>query len=40
MQKITQDVHGIRNGQNALGLRAIADVHLMLKDYGERPLAA
>ena len=39
LQKITEEIHGIRNGQSALALRSIADVHLMLKDYGACLLA-
>ena len=36
LQGITEDIHGLRNAQSALALRSIADVRLMLKEYGER----
>ena len=34
LQHTMEDIHGLRNAQSALALRSIADVHLMLKEYG------
>ena len=34
LQHTMEDIHGLRNAQSALALRSIADVHMMLKEYG------
>lgn len=34
LQRTMEDIHGLRNAQSALALRSIADVHLMLREYG------
>ncbi len=38
LQHTMEDIHGLRNAQSALALRSIADVHMMLKEYGAPPL--
>ncbi len=39
LQHTMEDIHGLRNAQSALALRSIADVHMMLKEYGAPLLA-
>lgn len=35
LQQMAEDIHGIRTNHSAMALRSIADVHLLLKEYGE-----
>ncbi|EIE27806.1 hypothetical protein COCSUDRAFT_39376 [Coccomyxa subellipsoidea C-169] len=35
LQQIAEEVHGLRNSHAAMAHRAIADVHQLLKEYGE-----
>ncbi len=38
LQQIAEEVHGLRNSHAAMAHRAIADVHQLLKEYGELPI--
>ena len=40
LQRIAESVHGLRNSHAAMAHRAIADVHLLLKEPGEPPRIA
>jgi hypothetical protein len=35
LKSISDEQHGVRNNQAAMALRSIADIYLLLKEYGK-----